>query len=114
MAAFTSALIFVGFWLTGILSQSPRFRSYSIHLTSLIPRGLLPCSDMGCGGRYLGFIPTPSLLCKQRHMGKSTGTECLLEGPRALKHGEGKGGNKGSGPPSWWDIHGEPGPGYQQ
>lgn len=64
MAACISALIFVGFWLTGVLSQSPHFRSYSDHLTSLIPRGLLPCSDMGCGGRYPGFVPTP-LLCEQ-------------------------------------------------
>lgn len=59
-AALTSALIFVGFWLIGVLSRSPNFRSYSNHLTSLIP-----CSDMGVWGRYPGFIPTPPLLCKQ-------------------------------------------------
>lgn len=37
-AVLTSALIFVGFWLTGVLSQSPHFRSYSTQVTSLTPR----------------------------------------------------------------------------
>lgn len=37
-AAPASALISVGFWLTGVLSQSPHFRSYSNLVTSLTPR----------------------------------------------------------------------------
>lgn len=35
-AVLTSALIFVGFWLTGVLSQSPQFRSYSTQVTSIL------------------------------------------------------------------------------
>lgn len=46
-AVLTSALIFVGFWLTGVLRQSPHFRSYCNHVTSLTPRERpQPCSDM--------------------------------------------------------------------
>lgn len=36
-AVLASALIFVGFWMIGVLSQSPHFRSYSSLVTSLTP-----------------------------------------------------------------------------
>lgn len=36
-AVLASALIFVGFWLIGVLSQSPHFRSYSSPVTLLTP-----------------------------------------------------------------------------
>lgn len=80
-AAPASALISVGFWLTGVLSQSPHFRSYSNLVTSLTPRkgGPQPCSDVWAPG----FIPLSfSVLCAPGHLGKNTSPVSLLQGPR--------------------------------
>lgn len=72
-AVLTSALIFVGFWLTGVLSQSPYFGSYSnqvtLHTLRQRPSSVL---SQGCGGGYTEFILTP-LLCKQWHVGENRG-----------------------------------------
>lgn len=62
MAACISALIFMGFWLTGVLSQSPHFTSYSDHLTSLIPEAFYPVLTWGGGGTRGSFL----LLCSVR------------------------------------------------
>lgn len=61
-AAPASALISVGFWLTGVLSQSPHFRSYSNLVTSLTPqKGGASSPVLMCG--HLGSFLFPSLFC---------------------------------------------------
>lgn len=62
-AVLTNALIFVGFWLTGVLSQSPYFRSYSNQVTLRTLRQRLHlCSDTEMRGRVHGVHSYSSAL----------------------------------------------------
>lgn len=62
-AVLTSALIFMGFWLIGVLSQSPYFGSYSnqVTLRTLRQRPQL-CSDTGMRGKVHGVHSYSSAL----------------------------------------------------
>lgn len=100
-AAPASALISVGFWPTGVLSQSPHFRSYSNLVTSLTPRkwgGLNPVLMCGHLGSFL------FLLCSVCHWPLGEEHEPCSPSPRAKRPGS---------PAGQTGVWAEEGPGSQ-